>query len=44
MRQPGAEHATRAFGEGRCDRADALVWALDDLVVRPRVVPGVMRL
>jgi phage terminase large subunit-like protein len=31
-------------GEGKCDRADALVWALEDLLVRPRVKPGVMRL
>ncbi|HEX5008317.1 MAG TPA: terminase family protein [Hyphomonadaceae bacterium] len=28
-------------GEGKCDRADALVWALDDLLVRPRARPGV---
>jgi phage terminase large subunit-like protein len=28
-------------GEGKCDRADALVWALHDLLVRPRPAPKV---
>jgi phage terminase large subunit-like protein len=28
-------------GEGKCDRADALVWALHDLLVRPRPTPKV---
>lgn len=31
-------------GEGKCDRADALVWAMDDLLVRPRPKPGILRL
>jgi phage terminase large subunit-like protein len=33
----------RSSGEGKCDRVDALVWALDHLLVQLRPRPSVTR-